>query len=406
MSSVVISGYYGFGNAGDEAILEGIITSLKREGIDDLTVLSERPEATKKSHGVSAVNRRGGAELWRAVTSADVFVSGGGSLLQDKTSLRSPLYYLALIAMAKRNRVPVFLYAQGIGPLDRKMARSAARRVLAGVERAGVRDEESLDELIELGVPKDRIAVTADPVFSLDPPGASSRCRVMDRLDLPSDRLWIGVVWRSPRPWDRRQTDAIDRRLQTTLVKAIAPFAQSIGARIAMPVLHRDADLQGAENLGHAMSELLSEPVVVPKAGLSHRETMDLVASMDLVISVRYHGLVFAALAGVPAIGVTYDPKVRRLAAQLGAPCIDVEADHKELSQILHSTWQERELRSGDLRRRVEQLNKRAREEAWALASFIHERSGRKLGPDSKEDGFVKDENPRVGDGQGGREER
>ena len=59
MNKIVISGYYGFNNIGDESILTAIISNI-RENIDniDITVLSKDPELTSKKHKVDAINRK------------------------------------------------------------------------------------------------------------------------------------------------------------------------------------------------------------------------------------------------------------------------------------------------------------------------------------------------------------
>ena len=100
MSKVVLSGYYGFNNSGDETILYAMITMFRKiEPSLEITVLSNEPEKTAKQYGVEAVNRWKWGQVFRAVSGCDLFISGGGSLLQD-VSKNSPLYYLAVILLA------------------------------------------------------------------------------------------------------------------------------------------------------------------------------------------------------------------------------------------------------------------------------------------------------------------
>ena len=107
-------------------------------------------------------------EVIRAIGKCDLFISGGGSLLQDVTSTRSILYYLALMMMALIFRKPVMVYANGIGPINKKMNRILTRVILNRVDYITLRDEDSKAFLHQLGVTNENIIVTADPVFTLE----------------------------------------------------------------------------------------------------------------------------------------------------------------------------------------------------------------------------------------------
>ena len=102
MVNILISGYYGFDNIGDESILRTLVSSL-REHIPDcsLTVLSHNPASTREKYGVEAVDRMSPMAILRAVKKCDMLISGGGSLLQDVTSSKSLHYYLSIIRCAE-----------------------------------------------------------------------------------------------------------------------------------------------------------------------------------------------------------------------------------------------------------------------------------------------------------------
>ena len=90
MSKIVISGYYGFNNAGDEALLTAILAALRaKEPKADITVISGNPGNTIAKHQVKSLYRFAAVRLLRAIREADLVISGGGSLLQDVTSKRS-----------------------------------------------------------------------------------------------------------------------------------------------------------------------------------------------------------------------------------------------------------------------------------------------------------------------------
>ena len=141
MVNILISGYYGFDNIGDESILRTLVSSL-REHIPDcsLTVLSHNPASTREKYGVEAVDRMSPMAILRAVKQCDMLISGGGSLLQDVTSSKSLHYYLSIIRCAEFFHKKVFIYSQGIGPIDRPGNRRAAAAALNLFEKFGQND--------------------------------------------------------------------------------------------------------------------------------------------------------------------------------------------------------------------------------------------------------------------------
>ena len=149
---VLVSGYYGFSNAGDDAILEAIQQSVQGKDIG-FTVLSNDPALTWNQYGMDAAPRfRVGAVL-SALRRCDVLLSGGGSLLQDTTSTRSLLYYLSVIRCAQWLGKPVMLYANGIGPVRRPANRRRVRRAVDRAALVTLRDHSSARELVPDEVP-------------------------------------------------------------------------------------------------------------------------------------------------------------------------------------------------------------------------------------------------------------
>ena len=165
---IVLSGYYGFDNVGDEAILLSIITALRKSQPDVvLTVLSNNPEKTAKTYDVQAVNRWQLKEISRVLKKADGFISGGGSLLQDQTGMKTIPYYCIIMRIAKFHKTPVFVYAQGMGPINHPLSRMITKSTLNKVAKITLRDEASKKLLEEIGV-KGAMKLVPDPVMGLD----------------------------------------------------------------------------------------------------------------------------------------------------------------------------------------------------------------------------------------------
>ena len=118
---ICISGYYGFSNFGDEAILDVLVEYLKSKNVD-ITIFSKNPVLTATKHRVKCVKTFDFLSVMKNIKNSDVLFSGGGSLLQDKTSLKSLLYYLFVICYALKHQKRVVIFAQGIGPIKNAIA--------------------------------------------------------------------------------------------------------------------------------------------------------------------------------------------------------------------------------------------------------------------------------------------
>lgn len=290
---LVVSGYYGFGNGGDEAVLAVIVAAFRRRdpGIE-LVVISGDPADTTARHGVRAVGR-GALSTIRALWRSDGLVSGGGGLLQDRTSRASLLYYAGLMLLAALLRRPVFVYAQGVGPLSHRLSRRVAAAALRRAAYVSVRDEASLEQARALGI--DRAELVPDPAIALSPamsPGAGgSQPRIVVAV-----RPWPG--WAAFEP---RFVDALAELRGTHRLSFVAMQPSSDGALAARLV----ARLGAGSDLAH-WSDL--------------SELMGHIASARLVLGMRLHSLVLAAAAGVPFVAISYDPKVDAFAAALDQP--------------------------------------------------------------------------------------
>ena len=143
MRNLVVSGYYGSKNAGDEAMLAAMLEVLS--DLDPklhITVISADPEDTRARHGVDAVSWLDITRILQLLGRADLLISGGGSLLQNVTSRRSLYYYLGIIFLALAVKTPVMLYAQGIGPIRGRLACALTRLIVNRVQLITVRDHE------------------------------------------------------------------------------------------------------------------------------------------------------------------------------------------------------------------------------------------------------------------------
>jgi polysaccharide pyruvyl transferase CsaB len=277
-------GYYGFGNLGDEAVLAGIRAALSTRPellSARLLALTADAAATRRLHpGVETVGRWRFGEAARALKGTDLFIFGGGSLLQDATSARSVVWYALMATIARRRSRRVLWWGQGIGPLHGAAGRRITGWLANQADAITVRDERSAALLKEVGA-RGSIEVVADPAFALDP--------IPTSVPLASVLVCL-------RHWP--SAPDLERRFWESLP----------GPQAAVP-MHLPDDRDAAEIA--ARHDWAVE-------GGSVETILGRFSAARLIIAMRLHALIFAARCGVPFVALSYDPKVDALARAAG----------------------------------------------------------------------------------------
>lgn len=288
---VILCGYYGQDNAGDEALLVSLLQLLPPHV--EAIALSANPRVTGERYGIEACPNRDWRAIWRLMRSADAFIWGGGSLMQDVTSVASPLYYAGLMFLAQRLGLKTIAWAQGIGPLRRSPLKWVTRQVLTGCDAISVRDQVSVQLVQKWGL-KARLA--PDPVWLLE-----SRSSIETKTDRP-----IVAVNLRPHPLltpARLQlitAALIDFQRQTQTHLRLIPFQASQDFALMTAIADQ---LPGDYELVYR-----DDP----------RECKGLFQGVQLTIGMRLHSLIMAAAEGNWCFALSYDPKVSRLMAEIG----------------------------------------------------------------------------------------
>ncbi|MEH7458526.1 polysaccharide pyruvyl transferase CsaB [Bacillus sp. JJ1127] len=306
---LVLSGYYGFYNVGDEAILHSIIKALhEEEPTLELVVLSNDPDYTRKMYGVEAVNRWDIKAIYREIKKSDGLISGGGSLLQDKTSIKSILYYTGIMRLARFLKKPYYIYAQGIGPITKRQNRLLVKWHVSKAEYVSVRDEDSFLYLKEIGIKKD-IELVPDPVLACQPEGTTNW--------LQKHSVQGKVIAVSVRYWDAKE-DYL-RKLAETLKKL-----KREGYHILFVPMHGPFDQSASRDIINLMGE---EAHMLPYQ-MDIYEKISILSECSLLIGMRLHALILSAVANTPMIGISYDPKIDSFLQQVNQPIIgNVDGD-------------------------------------------------------------------------------
>ena len=366
---ILIGGYYGFGNLGDEALLLALLRKM-REYLPDAepVVLSQEPERTAAEYGVEAIDRWNPFRIWQELGRAGLFLLGGGGLLQDATSRRSALYYLWLIRLAQMRRVPVVLLGQGIGPLrSGSLQRMAARR-LKQADYVMVRDRRSLELLKEWGADRGQLARGYDLALMME-----LKSEGIERRDLLAVSLKEVVRGRERKRFIAEVAGTLDEA------------HRRLSLRTAFIPLYPRQDLRLTEEVRAAMAE---ESLVLDLTEMKISEVLSLLAQAKLMLGGRLHALEFALIAGVPFAGISYDLKIdefiRLVAEQAGVepPLLKVtEITKEELLAAMGRLWENREEyqeRLGEAAHTLRELMESAMEEACERMARALERRGRR----------------------------
>lgn len=348
---VTISGYYGFNNSGDDAILKAIVKDFKMALPNiEITALSKNPKNTQDTYGVKAVNRFNIMEVIRELWTTDMLISGGGSLLQDLTSTRSIFYYLAVIYMAKLFKKPVTVYANGIGPIKKRINRYLTMKILNRVDLITLRDFNSRKTLEEIEVKNKNIHITADPVFTLQSSGEERLKEIFSKEGIPLDKPLIGINIRQWKNFDK---------IKSVIISTIDYLISNFNINVVIIPMHYPEDL----NVGKEIMEKTKENCFILSNRYNVEDIMGIIGKLELIIAMRLHSLIYAATQAVPMIGLVYDPKVEGFLdlLELDTKCDVSNIELIDLCTLIDTIWKNRI----EIRRKLKEKRDRLEEKAY-----------------------------------------
>lgn len=300
--SVLLCGYYGEHNIGDDALLQALLGELPQSLNPVVTAFDQ--SQVQRRHRVETVQRRDLRAVLARLRSCQALILGGGSLLQDSTSFKSLLYYGALITAARLQGKAVVLWAQGLGPLKRRRSRALVRFLLSLSTAVSWRDPESATLARRLGCDGEDAG---------------------DAVWLLPQQQWLGrggpivVCW--------RPTPLLQGSAWTPYLDALDQLAAQADREVLWLPFHREQD--------RSLLEQFRNEGLIPEALSSRsrqlqaenpKEAMAVFRSSGLVLAMRLHALILGALSGAPVSALSYDPKVKACADQLSCDSLDLSA--------------------------------------------------------------------------------
>ncbi len=306
MTKYVISGYIGFENFGDEAIARVLTSHLKAKGVEKITLLSSNPHKTARQYEVYSAHF---LKFLKPIIESDVLISGGGSLLQDITSLKSLIYYLAVIVTALVFNKKVIIFAQGFTPFRTKLGKFFTKFVLQYCDKIYVRDSKSQEILQKMNINSE---IVSDPVFGIEIPATT--------------KDGIGIQLRS--------FHTLSEDFLKSLVIAVAENFPN--KKIKLYSLQDSLDLSVIEKF----SKLLKENNIQSEIykNLTVEKAIQELSNLEYLIGMRFHANLVAAKAGVKVLGINYDIKVLNLAKHIGFPLIGLNQNNfdNEIEELIN----------------------------------------------------------------------
>lgn len=352
--NIVIGGYYGFGSLGDEATLFSILSGIaKRLPGSRVTVLSQDPCSIPKIEGIetSFKNRRAPFSVALAFASADLYISGGGSLLQDKTSKRSLSYYSALLHLARLFKCKIFIYANGIGPVK---SEKICKRALLTADIISVRDPDSLALCQRLLENKSSPLLSADPIFAY--PFQRKRYP-FSNIKYPKKAYFL-VSLRSIKGEKEIDIEKLSRVIRRISNEGFLPVFVTMQDSFDLEISRKAALLTGGTVAQIKDAE----------------ELYFLLEKASFALGMRLHFLLTAAIAGTPAVALSYDPKVEGCLKALGISTSVCAFDfsEEELFSLMEST--RRSFSKSDTEAACRKLKALAEGDFDAVASLLKSR--------------------------------
>lgn len=309
MKKILISGYYGFDNFGDEAILGVLVNHLRG---NDITVLSSNPEKTGRTHNVNSLNSFNPQLIIERLPKFDMLISGGGSLLQNVTSNKSLFYYCGLINIMASLKKDVVIFAQGIGPVKGFWGKLIVKSALKKCKYISVRDEKSQELLKSWGIESNLVC---DPIFDLSVP-------------TPKKTRKVGI--------QLRKFASLTDELFDEIIKQVA---LKFSDREIELICFQDSEDEGISKV--FLNKLKKKNPTINAniiKNLTNKEVIEKVSEYDYLIGMRFHACLLGLKYGIKTLAISYDPKVETLAKNANIPYLVMDSkknDYKKAFEDL-----------------------------------------------------------------------
>ncbi len=366
VKNVLIVGYFGYNLIGDEAILEAMLSDLRKLVSNiHFYVTSQAPQETKTTYNVEAIPICNTKVIIDVIPKCDLVIVGGGGIFNEYAKWHGEeflrlnqdfnVFCASIPILAAIYGKPCMIYAVGVEPLYSPIAREHVGNAFAVASMATVRDSGSRKVLESTPAPIQKIEVTADPCFRL-PNARLTALKLLAKHGVKFEGNFIGVQLRhwnpgiqnlkaDPNKWENEVAQSLDAFVTSKGMNVVfLPFQQSNLWAFSddRPVLKRVQNQMRHKQKTYMLKEEL-------KPG----EISSIIAGCDLVLAMRFHSVILSVKNTVPCVAIAYSLKVKTAMESSGLGKFALGLDEltvKNLTDILEKCYKERETLRNNLK--------------------------------------------------------
>lgn len=297
-TKILVIGYYGAKNIGDELLLKATSHILK-ENIENanISAITYDKSYTEKNSSINGISRNRFTNILREINDNSVIIVGGGSLLQNKTSNRSLIYYLTLLWYSIKRGKKVYLLGNGIGPISEGVFKNITLNILGKIDRITVRDIDSYKYLKIHGIKN--VFLSSDLVYNIEHIFNKEKVNTKGKIGI-NLRNWENIG-----------------EIKDQIVQLVKVFS-SRGIEIKLISFQKNNDNLILKELIDLMNENFEVIEIESQEDIEYAYK-----DLDMMIGMRLHSLILSTIFEIPFIGIVYDPKVKSF-------CISNEQEYIE----------------------------------------------------------------------------
>ena len=290
---IVLCGYYGAGNLGDDTMLSAALNRFAESDPQETVCIISDKKISCRPKNARTVSKKNLFAVHRVIKGAERLILGGGSILQDKSSLRSLIYYTSLIKYAHKKGVRVELLSNGLGPLKRRISKRLVAKALSRADRISMRDSEALRLAKELGAPEGKLFLEEDLSSSTSPCEEAKAKKILCSLSLEGKEFALVAI---------RKKDS--KKLKKELKKHLYAL-EVLGVTPLFIVMHKKED----QAISKRLAKKHGGKVYIPTA----EELCGIARFARHAVGTRFHLLYLSKRAGIPVFPLGNDPKMKGL---------------------------------------------------------------------------------------------
>jgi polysaccharide pyruvyl transferase WcaK-like protein len=267
-----------------------------------------------------------GAALLQA---ADLVIGTGGDLHTPDYHVSTP--YLRVLAEAQRRGIPTALIGQSLGPFTDTAEADALVAIASRCELLSVRESVSAQYALDkLGLPPERIRVSADPAFLLPQATASRTAAVLADCGLGAADAYTCVA---PSQGITRHSDLTEEQHLRALVHLVTRLADTRGVPVLLvPHCHDSRPHNDDRILAERIAVEARHPQVRSVRGeLSATDYKGVLAGAGFVVAERLHAAIGAVSSGTPTIAIGHSHKFHGVLAETYGAGVAQERFHLDI---------------------------------------------------------------------------